>query len=115
MAALLRSAAGWLGRRSAILLLVVTAAGLAGGGLARLAGADGVADVCWLVSAGFGLAYAVWSAVDSVRRGRVGVDLIALLALAGAVAVGELLAAADQRDAGQRPGSGGLGGAARAA
>jgi heavy metal translocating P-type ATPase len=89
-----RSAAGWLGRRSAVLLLVVTVAGLAGGGLARLAGAGGVADVCWLVSAGFGLAYAVWSAVDSVRRGRLGVDLIALLALAGAVAVGELLAAA---------------------
>ena len=89
-----RSAVGWLGRRSAVLLLAVTAAGLAVGGLALLAGAGRAADLCWLVSAGFGLAYAVWSAVDSVRRGRLGVDLIALLALAGAVAVGELPAAA---------------------
>jgi heavy metal translocating P-type ATPase len=92
--ALLRSATGWLGRRSAALLLSITVAGLAAGGVAWLAGARGVADGCWLVSAGFGLAYALWSAVDSLRRGRLGVDVIALLALAGAVAVGELLAAA---------------------
>ena len=92
--ALLRSAVGWLGRRSAVLLLSVTAAGLAAGGLAWLTGAGGVADGCWLVSAGLGLAYALWSAADSLRRGRVGVDVIALLALAGAVAVRELLAAA---------------------
>ncbi len=77
-----------------MLLLVVTAAGLAAGGLAWLAGAGGVADACWLVSAAFGLGYALWSAVDSIRRGRLGVDVIALLALAGAVAVRELLAAA---------------------
>src|SRR5512146_2684558 len=92
--AVLRSAAGWFSRRSAVLLLAVTAAGLAAGGLARLAGAGGAADGCWLVSAGRGLAYALWSAVDSLRRGRLSVDVIALLALAGAVAVGELLAAA---------------------
>ena len=92
--ALLRLAAGWLGRRSALLLLVVTAAGLAAGGGAWLAGAGGFADGCWLVSAGLGLAYALWSAADSLRRGRLGVDVIALLALAGAVAVRELLAAA---------------------
>jgi heavy metal translocating P-type ATPase len=92
--ALIRSAARSLGRRAAVLLLVLTAAGLAAGGVARLAGAASVADGCWLVSAGLGLAYALWSAADSLRRGRVGVDLIALLALAGAVAVRELLAAA---------------------
>jgi heavy metal translocating P-type ATPase len=77
-----------------VLLLVVTAAGLAAGGVAWLAGADTAADGCWLAAAGFGLAYALWSAADSIRRGRVGVDVIALLALAGAVAVRELLAAA---------------------
>jgi len=92
--ALLRSPAGWLGRRSAVLLLAVTAAGLTAGGLAWLAGAAGAADACWLVSAAFGLGYALWSAADSIRRGRLGVDVIALLALAGAVAVRELLAAA---------------------
>ncbi|HEX6454858.1 MAG TPA: hypothetical protein VF060_36020 [Trebonia sp.] len=51
-------------------------------------------DRCWLGAAGIGLANALWSAVDSVRRGRLGVDVIALLAVAGAVAVRELLAAA---------------------
>jgi heavy metal translocating P-type ATPase len=86
--------AGWLRRRSAVLLLGVTAAGLAAGGLAWLAGASGVADGCWLVSAAFGLAYALWSAADAIGRGRLGVDVIALLALAGAVAVREFLAAA---------------------
>jgi heavy metal translocating P-type ATPase len=92
--ALFRSAAGWLGRRSAVLLLAVTTAGLTAGGLAWLAGAAGAADACWLASAAFGLGYALWSAADSMRRGRLGVDVVALLALAGAVAVRELLAAA---------------------
>jgi hypothetical protein len=36
----------------------------------------------------------LWSAAESILRGRLGVDVIALLAVAGAVAVGELLAAA---------------------
>jgi heavy metal translocating P-type ATPase len=84
----------WLCRRSALALLVVTVSGLAAGGLARLSGAGTAADAAWLASAACGLGYAVWSAVDSFRRGRLGVDVIALLALAGAVAVGELLAAA---------------------
>jgi heavy metal translocating P-type ATPase len=90
----LRPAADWLGRRSAVLLLAVTSAGLVAGGLAWLAGAAGVADGGWLVSAAFGLGYALWSAVDGIRHGRLGVDVIALLALAGAIAVRELLAAA---------------------
>jgi heavy metal translocating P-type ATPase len=77
-----------------MLLLAVTAAGLAAGGLAWLAGARGVADVCWLASAAVGLGYALWSAADGIRRRRLGVDVIALLALAGAVAVREFLAAA---------------------
>ena len=84
----------WLGRRSALTLLVVTLSGLAAGGLARLAGAGAVAEAAWLASAACGLGYAVWSAAESLHRGRLGVDVIALLALAGAMAVGELLAAA---------------------
>ena len=62
--------------------------------MAWLAGAGGVADAAWLAAAACGLGYALWSAADSIRRGRLGVDVIALLALAGAVAVRELLAAA---------------------
>ena len=85
---------GWLRRRSALVLLVVTVSGLAAGGLARLVGADTVADAAWLAAAACGLGYSLWSAADSLRHGRLGVDVIALLALAGATAVGELLAAA---------------------
>jgi cation transport ATPase len=85
---------GWLRRRSALVLLVVTVSGLAAGGLARLVGADTVADAAWLAAAACGLGYSLWSAADSLRHGRLGVDVIALLALAGAIAVGELLAAA---------------------
>jgi heavy metal translocating P-type ATPase len=89
-----RSRWAWLRRHSALVLLALTVSGLAAGGLARLAGAGAVADAAWLATAGCGLGYALWSAVGSFRRGRLGVDVIALLALAGAVAVGELLAAA---------------------
>jgi heavy metal translocating P-type ATPase len=77
-----------------MLLLLVTAAGLAAGGLAELAGAADAAHLAWLTAAAAGLGYAVWSAADSLRHGRLGVDVIALLALAGAVAVREYLAAA---------------------
>src|SRR5512142_2640380 len=90
----IRSASGWVRRRSGALRRGVTTAGLAAGGVAWLAGAHGIADACWLVSAAFGLAYALWSAADAIRHGRLGVDVIALLALAGAVAVREYLAAA---------------------
>jgi heavy metal translocating P-type ATPase len=94
MATFARRARAWMGRRSALLLLVATASGLAAGGLARLAGAGAVADAAWLATAALGLGYALWSMAGSVLRGRLGVDVIALLALGGAVAVGELLAAA---------------------
>jgi heavy metal translocating P-type ATPase len=85
---------GWLHRRSALLLLIATAGGLVAGVAAWLAGAHGIADGAWLAAAACGLGYALWSAADGVRRGRVGVDVIAVLALAGAVAVRELLASA---------------------
>ena len=89
-----RGVRAWLVQRSAPLLLAVTTAGLAAGGAAWLAGASRAADAAWLASAACGLAYAIWAAVASVARGRLSVDVIALLALAGAIAVDELLAAA---------------------
>ena len=84
----------WMDGRSAALLLVVTALGLAGGGIAALAGAGAARDGVWLAGAAIGLGYALWATAAGIRRGRIGVDVIALLALAGAMAVGELLAAA---------------------
>ena len=89
-----RSARAWLARQVAAVLLAVTVAGLAVGGLARLAGAATRADAAWLAVGACGLGYALWAMADSLRRRRLGVDVIALLALAGAMAVGELLAAA---------------------
>ena len=91
---IVRCVSAWLCRRSALALLLATLSGLAAGGLAGLAGASMVQGAAWMASAACGLGYAIWSALESLRHGRVGVDVIALLALAGAVAVGELLAAA---------------------
>ncbi|MGW0566016.1 heavy metal translocating P-type ATPase [Streptomyces tauricus] len=75
-------------------LLAVTAAALAAGGVFRLTGATGAADLCW----GLGTVAAVGPAVAwvraALRRGQAGVDLIAVLALAGTLAVGEYLAGA---------------------
>src|SRR5271165_6687737 len=89
-----RVSAVWVIRHMPAGVLIVTVAGLAVGGGLRLAGDPGAGDVAWLLVSACGLAYAVWAMADSLRRRRAGVDVIALLALAGAVAVGELLAAA---------------------
>ena len=89
-----RTAAGWLAGRGAGVLLAVMVSGLAAGGGLYLAGGHQGAHVAWLAVTACGLAYASWTVADSLRRRRGGVDLIALLALAGAVAVGELLAGA---------------------
>ncbi len=84
----------WLGRRLAVIVLIVTGACLLVGGALHLAGAAAAGDAVWVVSGTIGAAYSLWTMIDSLRRGRVGVDLIALLALVGALAVGEYLAAA---------------------
>ena len=87
-------ASQWLGRNLAGLLLSASGAGLLAGGVARLAGAAAAGNAAWLVVGGLGAAYALWEVLDSLRHRRLGVDAIALLALVGAMAVGELLAGA---------------------
>ena len=67
-----KRAAGWAVRRSDLLLLIVTAAGLVAGGVASLAGAGEVADAAWLAAAACGLGYALWAAIDALRHGRGG-------------------------------------------
>jgi heavy metal translocating P-type ATPase len=89
-----RGSAVWIVRHVPLGVLAVTVAGLAIGGGLHLASDPGAGDVAWLAVSACGLLYAAWAMVDSLRRRRAGVDVIALLALAGAVAVGELLAAA---------------------
>lgn len=90
-----RAATGrWLSQHQAVIQLGVTVVGLAVGGGLRIAGLTAAGDIAWLSVSAAGLAYAVWTMVDSLRRHRVGVDLLAVLAIAGAMAVRELLAAA---------------------
>ena len=84
----------WLLGHSAAVLLVLTASGLAFGLFLHLAGVSGAGDAVWAVVGGCGAAYALWAMADALRHGRVGVDVIALLAAGGALVVGELLAAA---------------------
>lgn len=80
-------------RHLPLLLLVVTGAGVLSGALLHLSGAGTSGDVAWQATGALGAAYALWTVVESLRHSRLGVDLIALLALVGALAVGEVLAA----------------------
>lgn len=63
------------------------------GGLAQFLRHEAVGDRLWILSAAFGLALSVITTLRTLRQGRIGVDLIAVLALVGALAVGEFLAA----------------------
>ena len=80
-------------RRSG-LLLAAALAGLALGGSARVAGAGRAADTVWAVITVAALIPAVVSVVADLWRRRLGVDIVAVLALAGCLAVGEFLAGA---------------------
>ncbi len=87
--------AAWsLIRQPALIQLAGTTAGLAAGGILWIAGSAQAGKIAWLCVSLAGLAYAIWTMADSLRRHRVGVDLLAVLAIAGAIAVRELLAAA---------------------
>src|SRR5215468_10044644 len=89
-----RRGRAWLARHSAAVMLAVTASGLALGLLLHAAGAGGAGNASWAAAGGCGAAYALWAMADALRHSRIGVDVIALLALIGALAVHELLAAA---------------------
>jgi heavy metal translocating P-type ATPase len=84
----------WLVRCSAVVMLTLTASGLLAGLALHLAGMGGAGNALWAAAGAAGAAYALWAVADAFRHGRVGVDVIAVLALGGALAVGELLAAA---------------------
>jgi cation transport ATPase len=75
-------------------LLVVALAGLAGGLGARLAGADELADRVLALTVLAGLLPLAVSVARGLWRREPGVDLIALLAMGGALALGEELAGA---------------------
>jgi heavy metal translocating P-type ATPase len=76
--------------------LVAAAAltGLATGGLLHAAGAGAAGRDLFAATAAVVLVPLVWSVARSLLRGDAGVDLIALVAIAGALALGEYLVAA---------------------
>ncbi|MFE2675018.1 heavy metal translocating P-type ATPase [Streptomyces hygroscopicus] len=96
-----RAAAGPVRRSAAAVsahlepsLLAVTAAALAAGGVAWAIGAGGLADLVWGLGTLCAIVPAVGWVVAALRRGHAGVDLIAVLALGGTLAVREYLAGA---------------------
>jgi heavy metal translocating P-type ATPase len=62
------------------------------GGLCYLLGAPSAGDALWIATIAGTLVPITWSVARSLRHGDVGVDVIALLAMAAALAGGELLA-----------------------
>jgi len=80
--------------RGDLLLLAIALAGLAGGGILHAAGWGGEGHVLWAITTLIGVGPATWWVVDAARHGRLGVDVIALLALIGTLVVGEYLAGA---------------------
>ncbi|MFG2006825.1 heavy metal translocating P-type ATPase [Spirillospora sp. NPDC048911] len=80
--------------RSQEILLGSATVGLAAGGLARLLGFPGTAELLWGVVTAVALMPASWWALAGLLRRRFGSDVIAVLALGGSLAVGEFLAGA---------------------
>jgi heavy metal translocating P-type ATPase len=81
-------------RRVALALPLLTAAAIAAGAGAHLLDAPRAGDAVWAAAVAVALIPLTASVASSLRRGDVGVDAIALLAMAGALALGELLAGA---------------------
>ena len=75
-------------------MLPLTILGLLAGVIAALAGADDVAWWCWTVPAAIVGLWLLVSIIRDLLRREAGVDVIAVLAIAGALLLGESLAAA---------------------
>ncbi|WP_344687238.1 heavy metal translocating P-type ATPase [Blastococcus jejuensis] len=73
-------------------LLVLTLGAFLTGLLARALGAEAVADGGWIAGTVLAVLPALAWVVAALRRGRAGVDLLAVVALVGTLAVGEYLA-----------------------
>jgi heavy metal translocating P-type ATPase len=69
-------------------------AALALGGLMHVFVSGGTGDLVWAAAIGLALVPLTWSVGRSLARGDVGVDAIALVAMVGALALGEYLAGA---------------------
>ena len=75
-------------------LLAATVIALVAGAVAWLAHAYTVADACWAAGTVAAMVPAAWWVIAGLRKGRFGVDVLAVISLAGALAVREYLAGA---------------------
>ena len=81
-------------KRRSLLVLAVTVVALVLGAVLWALDRDQAADVAFVAAAFIPLMQLVAGIVAELRRGRPGIDVIALLAIGGALALGELLTAA---------------------
>ena len=84
----------WASERKEPLLFILSAALLVTGGGAWFAGAAPAAELLWTAGTALGLVASTGWTVAALRRHQPSVDVIAVLALAGALAVGEAFAGA---------------------
>src|SRR4030095_5823541 len=84
----------WSSQRFARVAFALTVAGLVAGGVVWLSGHPHAAGHIWALPTALVLLPLLLDIVASLRRGEIGVDAIALLAMAGALACGEYLAGA---------------------
>jgi heavy metal translocating P-type ATPase len=76
------------------LWLAVSVVGITGGGVAWWAGSPDAAHVVWAATTAIGLVPLTWETATGLIRRDVGVDLIALLAMGGSLALEQYLAGA---------------------
>jgi heavy metal translocating P-type ATPase len=76
------------------LLLAASVVGIVAGAALYPMGDHGAAYVAWAITTALGLVPLLVEIVGQLKRGEAGVDLIAILAMAGALALGEYLAGA---------------------
>ena len=83
------------GRALPEVVLLVTALLMTAGGIAAYAlGETDVADAVWTATSVLGVVAATWWVVEAARAKRLGVDIVTILAIVGAVLVGEPFAGA---------------------
>ena len=75
-------------------LVAVTVGALVAGAIAKVLTRTDVADTIWAAGTLVALIPACWWVVAALRRGQLGVDVLAVLSLVGTLAVGEYLAGA---------------------
>ena len=71
-------------------LLGATLTALGAGAVAWAASSPPVAHACWIAGTVAALVPATWWVLSGLRQGRFGVDILAVMSLAGSLAVGSI-------------------------